>query len=283
MGAFVDITGSVFNKLTVIKRTGTNKQGEALWLCKCECGGSIITRGSSLRNGTTQSCGCLQFTQRQAMGRANANRLHDLTGKQFGKWLVVERVKSKPRTVLYKCKCECGTIKNVRATSLTTGASTSCGCYKAEKAAIQAKTHGLSRHPLYHVISDAIDRCHNPKAQEYHRYGARGITVCEEWRENRERFIEWAVSNGYAKGLTIDRIDNNRGYAPDNCRFVTQQENTNNRRNTVLVEIDGKKIPCTEAARIYGISAGKIRKRYRAGLRGKALLDKGDVINNGNS
>lgn len=277
MGKLRDITGLSFGKLTVIKRAGTSKQGEALWLCKCECGNTTITKGSFLRNGTTKSCGCLQFLQRQKMGRANKYRYKDLSGKRFGRWLVVQRADNAKGGVTYECICDCGTKKNVLARSLLGGVSQSCGCLKAEKTAEQSRTHGLSKHPLYHVMVDMMDRCYNPRAQEYKNYGKRGITICDEWRNDYGSFVRWGLEHGYAKGLQIDRIDNSKGYSPSNCRFVTPSVNANNRRNTVMIEVRGQVLPCAEAARIYNISPETIRRRYRAGMRGEKLIYKGKL------
>ena len=101
--------------------------------------------------------------------------------------------------------------------------------------------HGLYKDhkELFNLWQTMKSRCENPKRENYERYGARGIKVCEEWHEAKN-FVEWALNNGYKKGLQLDRIDNNKGYSPENCRFVTATENSRNRRNTKLLTINGE-------------------------------------------
>lgn len=278
MGRLIDLTGKKFGRLTVLRRDGVNKQGEAMWHCSCECGGEISTTGTRLRNGITRSCGCLQFEQRQALGRANYGTGKNYIGQKFGRWTVLARAgKSPSDAALYLCKCECGSEKVLQINTLTSGQSNSCGCLTIEANKKRCTTHGYAHHPLYHVISDMIDRCCNPNSQEYSRYGARGIKICDEWRNNRASFIEWSLEHGYKKGLEIDRIDNNGNYCPENCRFVTRRENTNNRRNTVLVEIRGETMPLTVAAELYGIHSRTLAGRYYKGYRGEDLIFKGNL------
>lgn len=103
-----------------------------------------------------------------------------------------------------------------------------------------AHRHGLSDHPLAHVRNSMYQRCYNPKHHAYKDYGGRGIVICDEWLGSYDKFINWALKNGYKRGLSIDRIDNNQGYSPDNCRFVTMKENARNRRDNVYIEHNGR-------------------------------------------
>ena len=122
-------------------------------------------------------------------------------------------------------------------------------------------THGLSREKtgkrrhtkLYMLWSNIRYRCNNPKSKDYHKYGGRGITVCDEWNRSYQAFYLWAMENGYCDGLQIDRIDNEKGYSPDNCRFVTPKVNSNNRRNSKLIDFHGRKMTRLELAEITGI------------------------------
>lgn len=279
MGHYIDLTGLTFNKLTVIRSAGRNKNGEALWDCQCECGGRTITTGTRLRNGITKSCGCLQFKQRQEMGKANLGKGDNLSGQKFGRWTVISKIDSENKKVSrYLCKCDCGTLRVVIASSLKNGTSKSCGCLKVETAAKQSFKHGYSRHPLYHVLSDMIDRCYNKNSKEYFRYGARGIKICDEWLNNRESFIDWALANGYRKGLTIDRTDNNGNYEPSNCRFVTVRVNTNNRRNTIKTVLFGKEMACTDIARKYNLPQDIVRTRIKSGKTDGEII-KGGYLN----
>lgn len=100
------------------------------------------------------------------------------------------------------------------------------------------------RRPLYQCWCNIKCRCYNKNVHQYERYGGRGITMCDEWKNNSSAFEKWAMENGYEKGLTIDRIDNNGNYSPDNCRFITMGENNKNKRNTILITIDDNKTLC---------------------------------------
>lgn len=113
---------------------------------------------------------------------------------------------------------------------MRSGHTKSCGCFNRDAAGERGTTHGLYKHRLYAIWGSMKSRCLNQKKHNYHHYGGRGITVCPEWLDDAAVFIEWAEANGAAPGLQIDRIDNDGGYSPDNCRFVTPKENMNNRR-----------------------------------------------------
>ena len=118
--------------------------------------------------------------------------------------------------------------------------------------------HGMSRHPLYNILNAMHQRCENPKNQAYERYGGRGIAVCEEWNiDHPEVFISWAIANGWQKGLEIDRIDNNKGYSPENCRLVTSKENSRNRRSNCKVIINGEEMLLCEAIEKYAVVTEK--------------------------
>lgn len=134
-------------------------------------------------------------------------------------------IKRKRRCIF---KCHCGTEFSTTLYAVRSGATRSCGCvYKATRREINKK-HGDYRDPLYKAYTAMKSRCKNANNPNYHRYGGRGITVCQEWEESYIAFKRWAINNGYKKGLSLDREDNMRGYSPDNCRFVTQKENCQN-------------------------------------------------------
>lgn len=161
MGAFIDLLGARFGRLTVIGQDQTKSDAQAMWICKCDCGNTKVIRSRDLRNGTTRSCGCLQ----KELARERASTLK-------GRHL--------------------------------------------------EKLHG--------VWNTMKQRCNNPRSKDFKYYGARGVSVCELWREDYLAFREWALSNGYAEGLTIDRINVDGDYTPDNCRWITIQEQQKNRR-----------------------------------------------------
>ena len=173
------------------------------------------------------------------MGRAYKEvetiNLVDITGQRFGRWTVVKRVYNKPGfEAKWLVLCDCGTTRELPGTPLRAGYSRSCGCLSADLSAIRETTHGMSNERLYAVWNAMINRCYKENHKEYHRYGGRGITVCDQWRNNYLSFREWAIANGYDENAprgqcTIDRVDNDKGYSPDNCRWVDMKLQAENR------------------------------------------------------
>lgn len=121
--------------------------------------------------------------------------------------------------------------------------------------------HGLSEHPLHATWDRMKMRCYNPNYEHFNRYGGRGITVCEEWKNDFVKFYLWAIANGYKEGLTLDRIDNDGNYSPDNCRWATKQQQSNNRSSCVFVTHKGERKTITEWARIIGIKPSTLYAR----------------------
>lgn len=154
----------------------------------------------------------------------------DLSGQQFGLWLVLERAPNKGTRTAWTCRCACGAVVAVTAVHLTQGASRSCGCVKSKTGPGAPRyIHGQSETWLYLRWAAMVQRCTNPNSKSFVNYGGRGITVCAEWRES---FAAFAASVGQppAPGLSIDRIDNDRGYEPGNVRWATVTEQARNRR-----------------------------------------------------
>ena len=196
-------------------------------------------------------------------------KLIDLTGQKFGRLTVTNRSnRPNPKVVYWDCVCECGNKTTVVSADLRSGHIKSCGCYNRDLVTarnIERTKHGHGSSPLYNVWKNMKERCYNPATHNYSRYGGRGITVCDEWRNDLAAFVQWAEENGYKRGLEIDRKDSDRGYSPDNCRWVSSNANQNNKGNNVLITIDGVTRTQTEWAAIAGITHGAIsnhRKRH---------------------
>lgn len=272
MGKFIDLTGKRFGRLEVIKRSD-NVNKETYWLCRCDCGNEKIINGHSLKTGNTKSCGCLGIENARKNCKAkNQSKISDsdMIGKRFGKLITLEYIGvDKHRCKLFKCLCDCGKQTVTRKSRLINGGAQSCGCLSSKVWSEMNYKHGYASHGQYNRVyaiwSHMIDRCYNKNNPAYERYGARGITVCSEWRENVDLFIEWANNNGYSDELSIDRIDNNKGYYPDNCRWVDDITQGNNKRNNVLLTYNEETHTAAEWGRILGVDAKLLRARKSKG------------------
>lgn len=189
----------------------------------------------------------------------------NLAGEKYGKLTAICCVGTdKYRNKLWLCSCDCGSKLVVSATSLKKGHSKSCGCLKKDILINRNTKHGESKTHLYFVWASMKQRCQNKNNRSYKNYGGRGIYLWKDWL-CFENFYDWAMKNGYKQGLDIDRIDNNSGYSPDNCRFVTRRENCMNKRDNVYVNAFGKSKTISEWSDITGISQKVIQKRLKRG------------------
>ena len=132
--------------------------------------------------------------------------------------------------------------------------------------------HGLRKTRLYRIWSNIKTRCINQNDSHFERYGKRGITVCEEWKNDFKTFYDWAINNGYSDKLTIDRIDNNGNYEPSICRWVTVKEQNQNKRNVILITYDGQTLSCSEWSKLLGLGKDTVRQRYHKGWTAKECL-----------
>ena len=185
----------------------------------------------------------------------------DLTGQTFGRLIVIREAGRKNGHVAWLCRCDCGGEVVVTSHHLRSGHTQSCGCLQRER----STTHGCTNKNWYAVYSQMMARCgHFKGASEYHLclYRDRGITVCELWQKSPLDFGDWLFAHGWHKGLQIDRIDNDKGYSPDNCRVVSQKENTNNRRVTLRLD-DGTSLAmfCSSIG-IETCEGGKVATKY---------------------
>lgn len=211
--------GSKWNKLTVIGFVHNEKDRFWEWECRCDCGGIIKAPPSIVRKGRVKTCGRCELP----------NDDTSWIGKRYGRLTVVGFTKRPRRNeIFWRCKCDCGAETVVMPCLMKNGHTQSCGCYMREKNGEREYKHGFSGTRLYNIWVLMKQRCNNPKATHYERYGGRGISVCPEW-EVFENFGEWALANGYDDSLTIDRINNDSIYEPSNCRWVTMKEQSLNR------------------------------------------------------
>ena len=192
----------------------------------------------------------------------------DITNNRYGRLLAVEKVGKS--TWLFLCDCGNNVVLKY---SRVLGGQQSCGCFRRECMNNFGKshtTHGQSRTKLYRKWRGILGRCYDKNSKQYKRYGGRGIGVCDEWRYSFEAFSNWAYANGYDPNKngnywSIDRIDNNKGYSPDNCRFATAKEQQRNREITTLYEFQGKEYTASEFADIFGIEKSSVYRKLKKG------------------
>lgn len=196
---------------------------------------------------------------------------NNLTGNRYGRLIVLkENGKTNHGDLRWLCKCDCGNIKTITGTKLKSGWTKSCGCLQKEIARKHMLKHGLSDSRLYSIWENMKERCYRPSNNRYYRYGARGIKVCKEWLDF-EKFAEWANKNGYKDGLSIERVDIDGNYEPNNCCWIPLKEQTQNRENTVWIYYQGKRFCMSQFAKDMGVSINVIRNRIKHGLSGDEM------------
>lgn len=189
----------------------------------------------------------------------------DLTGQRFGRLTVIKKTeKNKYGGNMFLCKCECGNTKKVTAGHLNDGSVRSCGCL-IKNTPLHSK-HGKSYTRIYYIFIAMKARCYNYNNEHYKDYGARGIKVCDKWLDKENGFMNfynWAINNGYQEDLTIDRIDVNGNYEPDNCRWATKKEQANNRRNNHYITYNDETHTLKEWSKILKINYATLKTRIR--------------------
>lgn len=189
--------------------------------------------------------------------------LIDLTGRTFGRLKVLSRDYTKRcKGTYWVCVCNCGAKKSINAGSLKNGSSRSCGCLSKEKSVARLTKHGLADTPIHGIWVRMNQRCHNQNSRAYARYGGRGIKVCDCWR-GKNGFANFISDVGMRPSSkhSIDRIDNDGDYCPENVRWATAQEQGNNKRNNILLTYNGKTLTIAQWSRELGISTTNIRNR----------------------
>jgi hypothetical protein len=196
-------------------------------------------------------------------------RVKDLTGRTYGRLTVIGYSHVNGKTAVWNCRCSCGTEKTVRSTDLKSGSTQSCGCLHREKTV----THGKTKSRCYRIWRGMIQRCTNPNHELYHNYGGRGVTVSDDWRSFELFYRD--MGDPPDDALTLERKDNDVGYCAGNCVWATWEEQSNNKRNSVFLEYDGKRQTIAQWAREYGFdNPSTLRNRvHRGWLLERALTE----------
>lgn len=261
--------GDMFDMLTVIDRVddyiAPNGKHHPRWLCECSCEehNKVIRVSSVLKNGHFHSCGCYSEPPK------------NLVGMVFGKLTVVEKsddyIKPSGEHIpMWKCKCECGNECVKNQYNLLEGYTHSCGCLRIENAVKAHIKHGEAHDRLYNVWSNIKKRCYDTEVPDYKNYGARGIKVCDEWINSYENFRDWALKNGYQSDAprgeyTIERIDVNGNYCPENCTWANMKEQGNNKRNNRIITINDTSLTVPQWAECMGVTPRLIHCRLHRG------------------
>lgn len=228
--------------------------------------------------------------------KRRAKNFHSLIGMKFSRLLVKEihhteqrfcsNGKKNGKVTYYLCQCDCGNHSVVEGRKLTMGKTKSCGCLKKEISAINGKEsahktgeklrkYSNIEKKLIVVLNSIINRCKSEKNCAYKNYGGRGICVCDDWSNKeygKQKFLKWAFENGYKEGLTIERIDVNGNYSPENCRWATYKEQARNKRTNKIISLFGKNKCIAEIAENFGLKQPTLNRRWNAGDRGLRLI-----------
>ena len=193
-------------------------------------------------------------------------KFEDLTGQKFGRLTVIDRAeKYKDGHAMWLCRCECGNEKAILEKCLKNGKTKSCGCLRTEMLINRLTTHGLRHTRIYNIWMGIKQRCYNSKRKGFGIYGERGITMCDEWKNDFMSFYNWSMQNGYQDDLTIDRIDVNGNYEPFNCRWATVIEQANNMRTNRFLTYNDETHTMAEWGKILNISDCTLYSRLKRG------------------
>jgi len=248
-----DRVGQRFGKLVVLSFSYSDKRGQPYWLCKCDCGNEKIINGSNLQQKHTTTCGCPEEK--------------DYTGKRFGRLLITAKSSKADNCghIYWDYLCDCGNTGVARGADLRSKDSQSCGCYGRELLIRSVTSHGKSYSLIYSVYRSMIERCNSEASHAYSDYGKRGITVCSRWSGEGgfENFYE--DMGDPLEGYSLDRIDNNGNYCPENCRWATNKEQNRNTRSNRLITYKGKTLCVTAWAEEIGVKPPLLFSRIRLG------------------
>lgn len=250
-----DLTGQKFGRLTVISRYGRTdgKRKIPTWLCRCECGNTVVRTGKALKSSENSGCDDCKFVR------------ENLVGKRFGMLTVTSKAESGNGKVIWNCKCDCGNDIQASTGLLNFGSVISCGCAKRKRIIEKNTTHGLSNTRLYEIWSGMKKRCYNKNSKRYMDYGGRGIIMCDEWCDDFQAFYDWSMENGYKEKLTIERKDVNGNYCPENCTWIPFGKQARNQRKTVYYTLFGIEKPLVEWCEYAETKSSRAYQRYKNG------------------
>lgn len=256
--------GSKFHRLTVIGLPTKEIGNRYRVLCACECGNEKNIICYQLVNGKTKSCGCLQ--------RESQEKIHPTPiGKRFGLLVVIKKSESRRGDRIVEALCDCGNTTKANINNMRNGHTQSCGCLKLKPTHV---THGHTRkgkfNRTYSIYRDMRTRCENPNYKEFHLYGGRGITVCERWKSGYENFL--ADMGERPDGLTLERVDVNKGYSPENCKWATKIEQANNKRNSAFLTLNGETMTVAQWATKLKMNASTLYYRRSKGYTAENIL-----------
>lgn len=252
-----EIANQRFGRLIALEKT-KNLAGKTVWRCLCDCGAEGLYQASHLVKGNIVSCGCLKRERALSGAIPGLKTREDLTGKKFGKLQVSKFSFVKQNCAHWECICECGATRFVASNKLTSGHTASCGCSRAES--ITRHGYAAKNASTYKIWVQLRQRCENPNDKRYKDYGRRGIQVCDRWSTFENFLSDMGVR---PIGMSINRIDNDGNYCPENCEWATQKTQARNQRRNLLLTINEETHCAAEWAEILNINYWRLRNAIR--------------------
>ncbi len=254
-----------YGRLVPVEPAGKTAQGQPLWLFRCDCGTAKVARVYRVLDGKTRSCGCLHTERTHETSRM---KTAIKPGSRFCRLTAVAEQPRDGNPITWLFHCDCGADFVARAAKVKSGHTRSCGCLSRETSRKRLLRHGYGNYKTreYRVWCCLKARCHNPRNCSYPDYGARGITVCDRWL-GRDGFLNFLADMGACPSTShsIDRLDNSRGYSPDNCAWRTHTEQMNNRRGNVTLTYNGETLTLSQWSRRLNIKRATLNARVRMG------------------
>jgi hypothetical protein len=259
-----DLAGQRFGHLTAVEFLWRTKRRQTVWRCVCDCGKGFAANAIDLKQGIKSNCGCVRPKR--------IGHKPNMLGMRFGRLVVVEDAGVNYRHLaMWRCKCDCGGEKVTSGSNLRLGTASSCNCLRKERAKAAVTTHGDTRRDRprareYHIYTNIISRCYNPDNIGYKHYGGRGITVSPEWLGpgGYENFLRHMGRKQPGKG-SVERLNNELGYGPDNCVWADRITQANNKRSNRRIVFMGEEMTFAQASRKSDVSYATAFNRVKRG------------------